>query len=248
MNKLLTIFILTIHLSAWANDQRFSAANEQYSKNEFEQAATAYEDILKTGVESEALYFNLGNAYYKQGQLPQAILNYERALLLDPDDKDILYNLELANSQTADRIVPLGEFFLTAWIKGIINKGTSDFWAWTAIWAFLICVIFAAVYVYMTNPGVKKGAFYTSMIMLLVVILSVTFASTQKQQLTERKYGIVFTPSVTVKSSPDISGTDIFVIHEGVKVKILEKLGSWNKVQLKDGSEGWLQESAVVII
>ena len=248
MKKYLYLIALLISFNALANDQRFEAANSLYAKGEFAQAAQAYEDIIKTGVESEALLFNLGNAYYKQAKLPQAILNFERALLLDPDDKDIVYNLDLANSQTADRIVPVGQFFLNAWVKGLINKGSSDFWAWLAILSFAFCLAMIGVYVYLANPLLKRTSFYSAIVLLLIVVLSITFSSSLKKQITNRNQGIVFSSSVSVKSSPDMTGTDLFVIHEGTKVKILEKLGAWSKVQLKDGSEGWLQQQTIEII
>ena len=249
MKKLIYIFLLlVITLSTQAQDNRFENANRLYSEAKFEEAITAYEDILKSGVENKAVYFNLGNAYYKVGNLPKSILNYERAKLLDPDDPDILYNLELANSHTVDKIEKVGQFFLKNWMNTLINKGTSDFWSIISIAAFISLLISISVFLFTKSSILKRTSFYIGILLLIIVVASFDFAYIQKKSLTDRNQGIVFAPSVTVKSSPDNSGTEIFVVHEGTKVTILESLGNWNKIQLNDGSQGWLPDVSIEII
>ncbi|MFT3738940.1 MAG: tetratricopeptide repeat protein [Breznakibacter sp.] len=249
MKKYIILIIAAFTLGkATAQDPRLVNANQLYAAGKFAESAQAYEDILKSGVESEALYFNLGNAYYKSGVLPRAILNYERALLLDPDDKDVIYNLDLANSQIADRINDVGHFFLKGWFVDLINKGTSDFWAWTGIAAFIIGLAAFGVFRYSPSTALKRTGFYISIGLLLVVVLAFSFSHQQKDRLANRTEAIVFAPTVNVKSSPDNSGTDLFVIHEGTKVKILETLGSWRKIQLRDGSQGWIPANDFEVI
>jgi tetratricopeptide (TPR) repeat protein len=221
-------------------DKRMEDANNLFTQGKFIDAAQAYEAIYNSGVENEALCFNLGNAWFKSGNLAKAILFYERALLIDPDDKDVLYNLELANTQTADRIDQVGEFFISTWVRNFRNKGTSDFWAYLSIGSFIVLLVFIGLYLYSGVSSVKRISFFAGMGLALLVVISVVFAGAQKNALTNQNYGIIFTPTVNVKSSPDASGTDLFVIHEGTKIKILEALGSWKKIQLKDGSQGWL--------
>lgn len=249
MKKLIAIIVFALTtLGANAQDPRLEKANQLYAGGKFAESIEAYEGILQTGVENEVLYFNLGNAYYKTGKLPQAILNFERAKLLDPDDKDVNYNLELANSQITDRIDEVGEFFLITWIKGLIDKGSSDFWAWMAICSFILVLGGAGVFLYSSNGGLKKVGFFSAIALAIVCILSFSFSYRHKQKSVNRTEAIVFAPNVNVKSSPDSSGTDLFVIHEGTKVKILEKLGTWRKVQLKDGSQGWMEASGIEVI
>lgn len=245
---IILLFALMALGNASAQDPRFVNANQLYAAGKFAESVQAYEDILKSGVESEALYFNLGNACYKSGELPKAILNYERALLLDPDDKDVIYNLELANSQIADRINQAGQFFLKSWFVGVINKGTSDFWAWTGIIALVIGLTAFGVFRYSQNAGLKRAGFYIAIGLFLMMVAAFAFSHEQKDRLTNRTEAIVFAPTVNVKSSPDNSGTDLFVIHEGTKVKILEKLGTWRKIQLKDGSQGWMPATDIEVI
>lgn len=247
-----TIFILLalyfmMPLSA-QEDQKFKKANELYSNGKFEEAAQAYEDILKTGVESPELYYNLGNAYYKSGLLPEAILNYERGKLLAPQDKDIEYNLELARSQTIDKIDQVGEFFLKRWIRELRDKADSDTWAYMSIAFFIGVIAMLFLFYFSRTAGLKKTGFFVGILFLFLFIFSFTFSHQEKQKLLKRDYAIIFAPNVTVKSSPDTSGTELFILHEGTKVKVIDKLGEWRQIELSDGNKGWLNVSTIKVI
>ncbi len=244
-----TIFILlalyfTMPVMA-QEDQRLKSANELYTTGKFEEAIQAYEDILKTGVESSEIYYNLGNTYYKNGLLPQAILNYERGKLLAPQDKDIDYNLELARSQTIDKIDKVGEFFLTKWIRALRNRADSDTWAYMSIAFFTGVIIMLFMFYFSRSAALKKIGFFVGIVLLFLFIFSFSFSHRQKQKLVNRQYAIIFAPTVTVKSSPDASGTEIFLLHEGTKVKVIDTLGEWCQIELSDGSKGWLNSSTI---
>ena len=244
---LLYFFLMSVTVTA-QEDQRFTKANELYTQGKFEEAAKAYEEILKTGVESPELYYNLGNAYYKSGLLPQAILNYERAKLLAPQDKDIEYNLELAQSQTIDKIDKVGEFFLKAWMRDLRNKADSDTWAYMSVAFFVLVIAMLFLFYFSRTATLKKAGFFAGFLFLFLFIFSFSFAHLQKQKLVKRNYAIIFAPTVNVKSSPDTSGTEIFVLHEGTKVKVVDELGEWRKIELSDGNRGWINVSTIEII
>lgn len=249
MKRILAFLLIILTVApAFAADERFSKANLLYSEGQYEQAIQGYEEILSTGVESGALYFNLGNAYYKFGELPQAVLNYERALLLKPQDSDIKYNLELAYSQTTDKIETVDPFFLTKWVASIRNKATSDFWTYIGIGCFILMLVFAGFFMYSNSVVFKKAGFYLAIIMLIGTTITLSFAIKQKDKLVNRTHAIVFSPSVTVKSSPDASGTEIFILHEGSKVKIISTLGNWNEIELADGNVGWVESETIKVI
>ena len=226
-------------------DQRLKSANELYTTGKFEEAIQAYEDILKTGVESSEIYYNLGNTYYKNGLLPQAILNYERGKLLAPQDKDIDYNLELARSQTIDKIDQVGEFFLIKWIRALRNRADSDTWAYMSIAFFTGVIIMLFMFYFSRSAALKKIGFFVGIVLLFLFIFSFSFSHRQKQKLVNRQYAIIFAPTVTVKSSPDASGTEIFLLHEGTKIKVIDTLGEWRQIELSDGSKGWLNSSTI---
>ncbi len=247
MRKLIYI-LLFLPMALSAQDGRYEKGNTHYINGEFEEAINTYIDILETGVESGNLHYNLANAYYKNGQLPEAILNYERALLLKPQDKDIQYNLELAYSQTTDKIETVGEFFLSTWIDSVRNKATSDFWALLGLSCFILTLLGAAFFIYSRSSIIKKIGFYFGIIFLFHAVLTLTFSYQQKNKFIVRNHAIVFSPSVTVKSSPDASGTEIFILHEGTKVKVLSTLGTWKEIEMGNGNIGWIEENSITII
>lgn len=248
MKRYILFLIAFLPLALNAQDGRFENANNHYINGEYEASIAAYNEILDTGMESGDLYYNLGNAYYKNGQLPYAILNYERALLLKPHDKDIQYNLELAYTQTTDKIDKVGEFLMSQWVKSFRNKATSDFWAYVGIGCFILTLIGAAFFIYSRSVVLKKLGFYFSLIFLLHVMVTFSFAYKQKNKQINRTHAIVFSPSATVKSSPDESGTEIFILHEGTKVKVISTLGTWKEIEMGNGNVGWIQEDAITII
>lgn len=244
---ILFIFCLTAGL-AKGQDDRFEEGNQHYSNGDFQIAIDTYESILSTGVESGDLYFNLGNAYYKNSELASAILNYERALLLKPHDKDIKYNLELAYSQTTDKIEAVDEFFLSKWVVDFRNKATSDTWAYIGVSCFILTLLMAGIFFFSNSVFLKKAGFFLGVGLLAGSIITLTFSSRQKTKLMVRNHAIVFSPSLTVKSSPDASGTEIFILHEGTKVEIKSTLGEWKEIQIADGTVGWVEEHSITTI
>ncbi|MCF8359591.1 MAG: tetratricopeptide repeat protein [Prolixibacteraceae bacterium] len=247
MKKLLATFILVIAFLAMKAEPSDSLqkANEYYVDNEFAKAVEMYENILDKGYESAALYFNLGNAHYKNGNLTSAILNYERAKLLAPNDEDIQFNLDLANQFVVDKIEPLPRPFFLKWWHNLINMNTTNGWALISIAAFIFTLVFAAVYVFSRSTGLKKLGFAIAVIFLIGSLVTFGFSGVQKMKIIHRDHAIILSPTVTVKASPAESGTPLFVIHEGLKVEITEELGNWYEIKLADGNTGWLEKSTL---
>jgi len=248
--KKLAIYMLTLlsFTAVYANDNRFENANTLFSEEKYNEAITAYNEILNSGVESAEVYYNLGNAFYKSGALPKAILNYERALLLAPHDKDIRYNLEMANMQITDKLETVGEFFLITWVNGFKNKTKSDTWAIISIISFAVCILLIAIFFFSRGRSLKQLTFAGAIVLLVVALFAFNFSASQKNKLTQRTSAIVFEPSVSVKSSPSAGGKDLFILHEGTKVNILEELGDWKRIVISDGSEGWMPSTAIEVI
>lgn len=245
---LLVVSLMVLASVSFGQDSRFTKANTLFQDGKFDEAKNGYLDILKTGVQSPELYYNLGNAYYKTGDLASAILNYERASLLAPGDEDIKENLDLANSQIVDKITPLGEFFAKRWIASIRDSKDSDSWAIWAVVSFFLVLGSVCGYLFVNQSVVRRVAFFGGIFLLLINISSFAFALSQKNKLTNRNNAIVFSPTVTVKSSPDLTGAELFILHEGTKVTILRTIGSWAEIQLKDGNVGWLSRDSFEII
>jgi tetratricopeptide (TPR) repeat protein len=233
-------FILASQLVAQSSSFLLKEGNAKYTAEEYNEAISLYESGLEKG-ESASLYYNLGNAYYKSGNLGKAILNYERAYLLKPGEEDIRYNLELARSQTIDQIKPIDRFFLTEWIDGISYIWNTNTWAYISIVCFIVTLLLAGVYIFTKTGWLKKTSFFTGIFILLISIISFSFSKKQRNILLSHEYAIVLSPTVTVKGSPDESGTALFVVHEGTKVKIKQTLNQWIEIQLADGNIGWIE-------
>ena len=230
---------LTMAVTA-ADSSQLTEANAEYAAENYENAANMYEEILKEG-ESAAIYYNLGNAYYKLGRLGPAILNYERALLRDPGNEDIQYNLEMANFQTIDKFESVGRFLILKWIEGLSSIYSTNLWAYISIITFIITLLLAGIFLFARVTWMKKTAFFTGITIFIMSIVAFNFSGKQKEKLIMQEYAIIFSPTVTVKGSPDTGGTELFLLHEGTKVKVKRRLGNWIEIQSVDGNVGWME-------
>ena len=223
-------------------------ADSAYVRGQYQQAISDYESLLKQGTSAE-LYYNLGNAYYRTENIPQAVLNYERALLLSPGDRDIRFNLQIARSKTFDKIVPESEMFFVTWYRAMVNMMSVDGWARTALFAMGLTIILLLVYLFADRLWLRKAGFFGGVALLILFVMSNLFAWEQKQDLINRKGAIIFAPSVTVKSTPAANGTDLFILHEGTKVVIIDgSMKDWKEIRLADGKEGWIESKKIRII
>lgn len=226
----------------------FKQANEQYNKKEYENAIASYSQLIEKGYGDAVLYYDLGNAYFKNSQIGYAILWYERALRLSPNNKDIQYNLAFANQQTIDNIESIPPFFLTTWMLAVQNLFSAKEWAIISIVLsfLLVCCI---LLIFITSKyRLRMLSFTLACLLLLATVLSIVFASLQTSNLNRTDEGIVIESSVTVKSTPDDSGTDLFTVHEGAKVKVTDNAGEWIEVLFDNGNKGWMLKENMEVI
>ena len=242
---LLLGLLLGWFLPLCAQESTLKEAEEAYAKEDYTQAIELYESVLKSYGESAMVYYNLGNAYYKAGKVAPAILNYERALLLNPGDSDTRFNLQVARQKTVDKIEPIGEFFLTRWIGTVEDVYSADGWAKWGVASFVLFIGCLVLFFFSKWIRLKKIGFFAGICFLLISLVANLFADGQQDKLLHRADAIVFASTVTVKSSPDASGTDLFILHEGTKVTIKSTLGEWSESQLEDGNVGWMPSKEI---
>lgn len=204
----------------------FTDANTQYADGNYAEAAMQYELIIAQQPSAEA-YYNLGNAYFKQGELAQAILAYERALRIEPSYKDAKHNLLFAQSRIVDNIEDTQSFFLSNWLKAVRNALGLQTWSILSIVLFIYMLIGLFLFAFSQIVWLRKTAFYTSMVALIISIAACINAGSLHQRDTQRSEAIITQGIVNAKSSPDRSGTDLFTIHEGTKVEITKIIGEW---------------------
>ena len=246
--KTSAVILLMLLLPVGAHAVTKAEADSAYVRGEYQQAIKDYEALLKNGASAD-LYYNLGNAYYRSENITRAVLNYERALLLSPGDRDIRFNLQLARSKTIDKIVPESEMFFITWYHALVNLMSVDGWARTAIFALALVIVLSLVYLFSGQIWLRKIGFFGGITMLALFVLANVFASQQKQSLMHRKGAIVVSSSVTVKSTPATNGTDLFILHEGTKVSIKDgSMKDWKEIRLADGKEGWIKSKEIEMI
>jgi hypothetical protein len=249
-NKLKRIFyllaLLVLPILSFGSDQPsslFSKGNDYYAKAQYKDALSTYRQLLDEGYQSATVYFNMGNASYKNNDIPSALLYYEKAHKLAPGDDDINYNLKYVNLKTTDKIDEAPEFFLSRWWKGfILSFSTNALAVWSVIFVLLASTALV-LYFFTLSVSIKKVSFYSSLTLFFLGILTVFMANRQVSYFESHHQAIVFGNSVNVKSSPADKTNTLFIIHEGTKVNILDSSNSWLKISLANGNEGWIKPS-----
>ena len=225
-------------------DAWFEQANAAYNEGNYQSALDLYNNIVEAEQESVPLYFNLGNTYYKMGTYPMAIYYYEKALKLDPSNADVKTNLEIANLAIADKIESIPQSFIVKGWNNVKNMFSSDAWATVSIISFAILLAALFLFLRARRMGLRKVGFFVGILALLVFVFSFIFSMEKRNEAMEKNHAIIMTPAVTVKSSPNDGSVDLFVLHEGTKVTLLDETDGWNKVRIANGSEGWLPSDA----
>lgn len=239
---LLGVFFLSGHSLMAQNMELFEKGNALYNAKDYQGALEQYRKISDNGVHSAELYFNMGNAYYKLNQIAPSILYYEKALMLDPDDKDIEVNLSYARNMTIDDIEEMPQTGISKLVNGVIGQLSYQSWTRTAIITMFLFVGFFIAYYFAYTQGRKRLLFAIGSGWLFLSVLSLLFAFQQRRIVRENDPAIVFAEETTVMAEPNLGSDEVFRLHEGTKVFILDTMSSWKKIRLADGKVGWLPE------
>lgn len=245
------LLMIPIASSAAENypDSLWNAANEAYAQERWEDAVNDYTAIAEASMESAPLWCNLGSAWYKSGNLGKAILCYERALKLDPSYEDARYDLELLNAMKLDRLESVPELILATWMKNLGRTLDSDSWAVCFLVFLVLTLAMVLLFILGSSATSRRAGFFTGVVCLLLAVASLSFSLWQKNEYMKADKAIIMKPVSSVKSSPSgDSAKDLFVLHEGTKVQVLDNVGGWSNIELSDGRQGWLPSSDIEII
>ncbi len=250
MRKMILVLLVCVSRMAFAFDAKpvLDSANRAYLKGEFSHASNLYEAILQNGYESADLYFNLGNAYYKQNKIADAILNFERAKKLSPKDEDINFNLAVASRQTVDKIEAVNTISVKGWWQSFTGWMGPDGWGWMSFMVFALALGAFLFFITGSSVRIRKAGFTAGLVLLAALVFGLTAAFTQYSYASRQDSCIVFRDELKVKSSPEDSGKDIFIIHLGTKVDVVESLNGWIEIRLPNKSSGWVKEADVRLI
>ncbi len=240
------LLMLLLPMAAMATTK--AEADSAYVQEHYQQAARQYNALLQQGVSAE-LYYNLGNCYYRMDSITQAVIAYERALLLSPGDADIRFNLQMARSKTIDKITPESEMFFVTWYRSLVNIQSVDAWARMALIALAVAIVLVLVYLFADRIWLRKVGFFGAGLLLVVFLLSNLFAWQQKRGLDHRTGAVIIRSAVNVKSTPSKNGTELFILHEGTRVTITDDtMQGWKEIRVDDGKQGWLETSEIEVI
>lgn len=249
--SLLALLIVSLTggaVSASAQQELLREAAVQYDSAQYQQTIEAYEQVAAQYGVSPELYYNLGNAYYKLKNYPKAIVNYERCLLYDPNNGDAQQNVELARLQCVDKIEAIQPMIFVTWSNAVRDCLSCDQWGTCAVIFFLLFIAGCAVYFFAHRTALRKAGFFGGILAILLCFCGIHYANAQRDHILNRDQAIVMTPSVVVRSSPAESGTQLFTIHEGLKVRVRSTLSGWSEIELSDGNVGWMPSEGLEVI
>ena len=250
MYRIVLILFIALEIPCKAQNAAavFSSANDLYKRASYDSAAALYSKLDSAGYSSWELNFNLGNCYYKMKKAAPAILYYEKALRLAPGNDDIRFNLSMANLIIIDKIIPLQTLFYKRWWNYACEILPGKSWAQLSLSCAWIVLIFAILFILSATPLMRRIMFYTGILVILFGSVSYLLATEQTSHETDDHWAILFESSSYIKSSPDEKGVDLFILHEGVKMQILDDVGNWKRVRIGNGNEGWIKASSIEII
>ena len=239
------LYILLLSTQIFFAQNGFEKGNAYYAKGKYTEAVAAYENVLKDNKQSSELYFNLGNAYYKLNQVAPSIYNYEKALVLNPKDKESINNLKFAQKRTIDeiKVIPkVGFGKLLRDFTGIYHYNT---WGWISVGLATLFLLLFLGYYFSQKTLTKRIFFFGMFVVIFMMLITLSAAIIEKSHFDTEKPAIIFTEMANVKPEPRDGGKPLFVLHEGTKVYVFETIGKWRKIQLTDGTEGWIESSAI---
>lgn len=232
-------------VNAQDSQELFNQANKEYQSEDYKNAIQSYESILDSGLESSEVYFNLGNAFYKTNKMADAIYYYEKALVLDPSNKDATTNLAYANRSIIDNIKTLPKSIFKKFNDTVLAIISYNTWAKLAVLFSLIAGGFWMLFFFSTQPAIKKMYFTLGVLVSIICVASLGITIQQYNQTINTSYAIVFSPEIEVKNAPRTSASETFRLHEGTKVKVIDQVGNWHKIKITDGQIGWIPEKTI---
>lgn len=241
----LLLILLAFQSMAKDNKPLFETANSAYKTENYALAEKLYDSILKSGVENATVHYNLGNCYFKTNQIGKSILHYEKALVFEPEDEDVLFNLKLANSKIADHIISVPELKIISWWNQFVRMFNSSGWGIFAITFAWVALVFFALYLF---TGFKATGIVFGILFTLLSLGALFFKNKVSHYETTSNTAILTAVSAYVKSAPNSGSTDIFLIHEGLKVEVKDKVDNWYKIRLSDGKSGWVEKEKIAVI
>lgn len=247
---IIILLILTSCFTATGQNELnlFEEGNRHYEQEEFELAIESYQNLISQGYLSDDVHYNLGNSYFRINRIPDAILNYEKALKMNPSNEDAAHNLEYANTRTIDKIENPPKLFLYRWWEAFLHSFSSKSWSYFVILFLAMGVAGLGIFYFFSDSYIKKLSFYSGIVSIAIAGFCWFITDAYQESIQQSEYAIIMSPTVDINSSPSEGSSRLFVLHEGSKVKLEEKSGDWWEIKLPNGNAGWLKSSSIELI
>ena len=220
-------------------------AEQNFRDGQYPMAVANYLSVVEKGEHSSEIYYNLGCAYFQQNQIGKAVLNFARAEALNPEDADVQYNMELALAKTKDKIEPSDKFIIARWFESLARTQNSTGWAITALVMLIIAATAVVLWLITEKLSLRKIGFFTGLVAIIIFLIALISGNSAINRENSNAQAVIINNAVSVKSSPATGGKDIFILHEGTQLEVLQTLDDWSEIRLQDGNRGWLQTSAI---
>lgn len=243
MFKLFSLLFILIFMKNVFAGKDFNFANELYKTNNYDSAIELYEKLVSQGTESPELYYNLGNSYFRVGKLGLSILNLEKAYRLSPFDEDIKHNLDFVNSRITDKVEPLPKFFLFEWWENFSALFSINGWSYIGYSFYLVTLILIMLFIFNRSGNAKRKLFFSILFTSILLFISILIISSKWFYDSSNIFAVITDQRVQVKNAPDEKGSDLFIIHDGLKIKLEDSVDEWAKVKLLDGKVGWIKKN-----
>ena len=245
---MLLLSVVSVALRAQSADELWMQGNEAYANGDFRKAVECYDAVVKLGRVNEKVYYNLGNAYFKEENIAQSILFYKRALRLSPNDNDIRFNLTVVNGYVRDRVEVMPEFFLLTFIRSLRIALSSNGWALVSLALLFTGFGSLLLFTHMEALNIRKSGFYGALVCAVLFSVSLCFSLAQRKDIVNSNEAVIVSSSVAVKSSPDNTGKDLFILHGGTVVKMVNRIGDWREIMISNGNKGWVDIHSIEVI
>jgi tetratricopeptide (TPR) repeat protein len=242
------LFFIGTAVSQDTNKDKFYQGVTYFTAGSYKEALQSWTEIYNTGYRSANLDYNIGNAYFKLNNIPSAILFYERAYLLKPVDENINYNLQIARTLIVDRFQEIPEVFFVRWYNIVSLILSTNSWAKISITTFIIFLLSLSLYIYSSKYRHKVIGFWLGISFIIISLTTLAFTIRNKSLVYNSHKAIISSEQISGKSSPDKSGNDLFILHEGTKITVEDEVGEWTEIRLSDGNKGWIPANSIMII
>lgn len=239
------LFIISWNYSQFPSEEIFSEGIKHYNEGEYGKAISSFMTILENGQHSSSLYFNLGNSFYKINDVANSIFYYEKALLLSPNDKDIVDNLSFSKNMLIDKIEILPTNQLKQFSNYILGLLNVNKWLYLGLIILYISALFFLLYFFNSISSLKKNYFITSIVSLFFAVFFFSAGITKNLNQKSNLFAIIFDEKIDFRSEPNYRSEVLFNLHEGTKVLIKEELNDWVFVEIQDGNKGWIETQSI---